>query len=191
MKNLFLLVIFLVFYNKAYCDNLNYNFLVASPQMSDTRFKESIVLLFHHNKFGASGLVINKEQKKISTKELFNSTNILLPEDFVNKQLTIFWGGPINTHHLFFIHSPEYKNNNSIISNESFVVTRSSDVLYDIVKNKGPKNFIIIRGFSIWSPHQLDEELSRGSWDKKVNYYLSIFDNDKNMWQILVNSQGA
>ena len=111
--------------------------------------------------------------------------------DLVNKQLTIFWGGSINTHHLFFIHSPEYKNNNSIISNESFVVTRSSDVLYDIVKNKGPKNFIIIRGLSIWSPHQLDEELSSGSWDKKVNYYLSIFDNDKNMWQILVNSQGA
>lgn len=191
MKNLFLLVIFLVFYNKAYCDNLNDNFLIASPQMLDSRFKESIVLLFNHNTFGASGLVINKEQEKISTKELFNSTNILLPEGFVNKQLTIFWGGPINTHHLFFIHSPEYKNDNSIISNESFIVSRSSDILYDIAKNKGPKNFIIIRGISVWSPNQLDEELIRGSWDKKVNYYLSIFDNDKNMWQILVNSQGA
>ena len=186
---LFILTFFISF--KAFSNESNYNFLIASPKIADSRFKESVILLFYHNKFGASGLAINKEEKKITIKDLFDSAKIPLPKGFINNQLSIFWGGPINSHHLFFIHSTDYKNENSIIFNENFIVTRSSDVLYDIAKNKGPKDFIIIKGFSIWSPDQLDEELKRGTWEKKINYYFKIFDNYENMWQTLINSQGA
>ena len=189
MKIFFTIILLLFFNHKAFCDNSNYSFLIASPQILDSRFKESVILLLYHNKFGALGLVINKQEEKISMLELFDDTKMLRPDDLVNRELTIFWGGPINTHHLFFIHSSDYKSKNSIILNEDFIVTRSAEVLYDIAKNKGPKEFIIIKGFSVWSPGQLNEELNRGSWEKKINYYFSIFENGKNMWKTLINSQ--
>ena len=93
--------------------------------------------------------------------------------------------------HLFFIHSPDYQSKDSIISIENFIITRSSEILYDIAINRGPKNFIIIKGFAIWSPRQLDEELNNDAWEKKTNYYLNIFNNNHDMWQSLINSQGA
>jgi len=191
VKYIFTFVIFISFTFKVFSNDLNYNILIADPKMLDSRFQESVILLFYHNKFGASGLVINKEENKITIKELFDSAKLSLPDGFVDNQLNIFWGGPINSHHLFFIHSKDYISKNSIILNENFIVTRSSTVLYDIAINKGPKDFIIVKGFSIWSPGQLDEELKKGSWEKKTNNYFRIFDNDKNMWQTLINLQKA
>ena len=96
-----------------------------------------------------------------------------------------------NNHHLFFIHSSEYKSKNPIIINNRFSITRSSDILYDIANDKGPDKFIIVKGFSVWSPGQLNEELNRNSWEEMKDIYLNIFDNNKNIWQILINSQGV
>ena len=191
MKYIFIIILLFLFNHKALSDSLDYNLLIANPRMLDSRFKESVVILFYHNKFGASGLVINKLEKKLTVLELFDAVKLPIPKGFVDKELNIFWGGPINAHHLFFIHSSDYKSKNSIIHNNNFIITRSAEVLYDIAKNKGPKKFIIVKGFAIWSPGQLDEELNRDTWGKKTNYYLNIFNNDKDMWKILINSQGA
>jgi len=183
-----LVIALLFFYNyKAFAEN----FLIANPQMQDSRFKESVILLLYHNEFGASGLVINKPEKTMNILELFSAANMPIPDNIINKDLRIFWGGPINNHHLFFIHSSEYKSKNPIIINNRFSITRSSDILYDIANDKGPDKFIIVKGFSVWSPGQLNEELNRNSWEEMKDIYLNIFDNNKNIWQILINSQGV
>ena len=60
MKYIFIIILLFLFNHKALSDSLDYNLLIANPRMLDSRFKESVVILFYHNKFGASGLVINK-----------------------------------------------------------------------------------------------------------------------------------
>ena len=191
LKYIFLLILIIFFNHRVFADNLNYDFLIANPQMQDSRFKESVIIMFYHNKFGASGLVLNIPEEKISVEQLFDATGLTHPKDLVNKELTIYWGGPINTRHVFFVHSPDYSSKNPIIANENFIITRSSEILFEIAQNKGPKNFIIIKGFAIWSPGQLDTELNEGVWEKKSNHYLSIFNNGQEMWKNLLNSQDA
>ena len=158
--------------------------------MQDPRFKETvIVMLYHNQEKGAAGLVINKPIDTMSLSELFKGSNMVAPEKMIEKEITLFWGGPVEPEHIFFIHSSDYKSNDFISSNKNFTVTQASEILLDIAKNKGPKDYIILSGIAVWDPGQLDSEMVRGDWEKKINNYKSLFDNGKEMWSRLLKYQ--
>ena len=74
--------------------------------MQDPRFKETvIVMLYHNHEEGAAGLVINKPIETMFISELFKNSNIVPPKKLVEKEIIIYWGGPGNPEHIFFIHS--------------------------------------------------------------------------------------
>ena len=95
----------------------------------------------------------------------------------------------MDAEHVFFIHSSDYKSNDVISSNRDFTITQESKILFDIVQNKGPKEYIILSGIAAWEPGQLDSEMMRDDWNKKSNNYTSPFDNGKEMWSRLINSR--
>ena len=95
----------------------------------------------------------------------------------------------MDTEHIFFIHFSDYKSNDFISSNRDFTITQEPNILLDIVKNKGPEEYIILLGIAAWEPGQLDSEMMRDDWDRKLNNYTSPFDNGKEMWSRLINSQ--
>ena len=184
------LILFFSFQQSTWAENVLTEFLVAKPYMPDPRFKETvIVILYHNQEEGAAGLVLNKPIKTISISELFKNSNLIPPEKMVRKKITIFWGGPVKPEDMFFIHSSDYKSSDFISSNENFTITRAPEILFDIAKNKGPKEYIILLGIAVWKPGQLDSELARGEWDKKINNYTTLFDNGKEMWRRLITSQ--
>ena len=151
--------------------------------MQDPRFKETvIVMLYHNQEEGAAGLVINKPIDTLSIRELFNSSSLSPPEKIVEKEITVYWGGPVDPQHIFFIHSSDYKSSDFISSNNDFTITREPKVLFDIAKNKGPKEYIILLGIAVWESGQLDSEMMRGDWDKKLNNYTT-YDNNINLGQ--------
>jgi len=164
-------------------------FLVAKPHMPDPRFKETVIVILYHNQGGAAGLVLNKPIETISIRKLFQNSNLNPPDKMKEKEITIYWGGPVDPQHIFFIHSSDYKSNDSISSNNDFTITREPKILFDIAKNEGPKNYIILSGISVWEPGQLDSEMMRGDWDKKLNNYTPLFDNGKEMWGHLISTR--
>ena len=181
---------FFSFQQNSLGENILTEFLIAKPNLPDPRFKESVIVMFYHNQEeGAAGLVINKPIKTMSISALFESSNMTKPEKIIDKEITLYWGGPVDPEHIFFIHSSDYKSNNFITSNKNFTITRESKVLYDIAKNKGPKEYIILSGIAVWKPGQLDSEIMRNDWDKKLNNYTPIFDNGKEMWSYLINAK--
>jgi len=185
-----ILFLFFSFQQNTWGENMYTEFLVAKPSMPDPRFKETVIVLIYHNKDkGAAGLVINKPIETMLISEFFKSSNITPPEKIIDKEIILHWGGPVDTEHIFFIHSSDYKSNNAILSNKNFTITREPKILFDIAKNKGPKEYIILSGIAAWEPGQLDSEMVRDDWDKKFNNYTSLFDNEKEMWSHLINSQ--
>ena len=186
---LLFLILFFSFQQNSWSESTSTEFLVAKPHMLDPRFKETvIVMLYHNQEEGAAGLVVNKPIKTMSIRELFHSSNLSPPDKMEEKEITIFWGGPVDPHHIFFIHSSDYKSNDFISSNNDFTITREPKILFDIAKNKGPEEYIILSGIAVWEPGQLDSEMMRGDWDKKLNNYTPLFDNGKEMWSHLISS---
>ena len=191
MRCLFLfLILFFSFQQNTWGENILTEFLVAKPYMQDPRFKETvIVMLYHNQEEGAAGLVVNKPIETMSIRELFKSSNLIPPEKIEEKEITIYWGGPVDPQHIFFIHSSDYKGNDFISSNNDFTITKEPKILFDIAKNKGPKEYIILLGIAVWESGQLDSEMMRGDWDKKLNNYTPLFDNGKEMWSHLISSR--
>ena len=60
MKNFFLfLFLFLSYPQNILSEDIFTKLLVATPNMPDPRFKETVIFMFYHNKEGAAGLVVN------------------------------------------------------------------------------------------------------------------------------------
>ena len=191
MKYLFLfLIFFFSFQQNTWSENILNEFLVAKPHMPDPRFKESVILmLYHSNEEGAAGLVINKPIETMYISEFFKSINLIPPEKIAKKEITLYWGGPVEPKQIFFIYSSDYKSNDFISSNKNFTVSQAPDILFDIANNKGPKKYLILSGIAVWSSGQLDSEMKQGDWDNKFNNYISLFDNGKEMWSRLISTQ--
>ena len=191
MRCVFLfLVLFFSFQQNAWCENSLTEFLVAKPSMPDPRFQESvIVMLYHNQEEGAAGLVVNKPVGTVSIRELFNSSSLTPPEKIIEKKITLYWGGPVDPQNIYFIHSSDYKSDDFIISNNEFTITREPKILFDIANNDGPNEYIILLGIAVWGSGQLDSEMLRGDWDKKINNYTSLFDNGIEMWNHLISSK--
>ena len=70
---------------------------------------------------------------------------------------------PLKKKKIFILHSNEYQssstNNYGIIS-----ISQDYDILFDIAKNKGPENSVVILGYSGWENGQLEGEMERDHW---------------------------
>ena len=93
MRNLFLfLFLFLSFPQNILSEDIFTELLVATPNMSDPRFKETVIFMFYHNKEGAAGLVVNKPLSTMSIIELFKDNNVTLPEKIIQNEITLILG---------------------------------------------------------------------------------------------------
>ena len=122
MRYLFLfLILFFSFQQKVWSGDVLNEFLVAKPHMPDPRFRETVIVMLSHNQEGAAGLVVNKPIETIFITELFAISNLTLSEDMAKKEITLYWGGPVDPKHIFFIHSSDYKSKNFIFSNKRYL----------------------------------------------------------------------
>ena len=141
------------------------NLLVATKEMRDPKFKKSVIVMIESNKNGAWGLAINKPIGSILLERLINTSDHpnVKKKDLFNVKIPIFWGGPVDTHKIFILHSKEYKSETTINYNN---ISISSDykTLIEIADNKGPKKKLVIIGISSWGEGQLEGEMEKDHW---------------------------
>ena len=141
------------------------HFLIATEKMKDNRFEKTVVAMLENDKDGAWGLVINKPIGSLPIALLIDpSLNTSEEREELYKiNIPVFWGGPVETKKIFILHSNEYQssstNNYGIIS-----ISQDYDILFDIAKNKGPENSLVILGYSGWGNGQLEGEMERDHW---------------------------
>src|SRR6185312_12096850 len=70
--------------------------LLAEPFMESPEFRRSVVLVTEHNEKGTMGFILNRKLA-IKTAQAV--------EDFPEFDNTLFYGGPVSTELLFYIHS--------------------------------------------------------------------------------------
>ena len=131
--------------------------LIANPFLKDPNFARTVIFLCEHRAEGSLGFVINKSFPK--------KLHELLP-DIEVEDVPTFYGGPVQTNSLQFIHQfgdliPDgdtvLKNTNWGGNFESMVIhLKNNDLDFEKIR------FFI--GYSGWSAGQLEEEMKENTW---------------------------
>lgn len=159
--------------------------LLAEPFMVDPNFKRSVVLLCDHTKEeGTVGFVLNKN--------LGLQINELIL-DFPAFDAEVFYGGPVQTDSIHYIH-----NAGDILDDSTKVVDGvwwGGDfeklkflITSDLIQ---PHNIRFFVGYSGWSPGQLSKEMGSGSWVISEMFANYLFKSEAaSLWQQVMKNKG-
>jgi putative transcriptional regulator len=155
--------------------------LIASPQIGDPRFSQTVIVLVRHNKDGAFGIVINRPLGKYPLASLLKSFGE--KDTAAGGSVEVFAGGPVQPQAAFVIHSAEYSRSETIAINGLVAATSSREVFRDIGQNKGPGKTLIAFGYAGWGPNQLEAEMARNDWFTAIADPALIFDESRDrLW---------
>lgn len=159
--------------------------LLAEPFMMDGNFKRAAIVLAEHNEEGTIGFIMNRPVEMRIDE---------LVEDFPEFAAPIYYGGPVQTNTLHFLHriGDLLADSKEIVPgicwggdfNQLKLLVKQGLVM--------PMDIRFFVGYSGWSPGQLIDELKIGSWvtaPMDVNYLFKT--NADKLWSQVLENKGA
>ena len=157
------------------------HFLAASPDLSDGNFFRSVVLMFHHDDEGASGLVMNRPSP-VSLAEVWNKVSDVPCK--VEQPLHV--GGPVEGP-LMAIHGCASLSEIEIM--EGVYISMQRENLNGIV-SQSLRPFRFFSGYAGWGAGQLETEIEQGGWLLSPATGSEIFGDSDEMWKSVCDQVG-
>lgn len=159
--------------------------LISEPFMKDPNFQRSVVLLAEHGEQGTVGFVIN-QPGTLMLKDLV--------AEFGDAEFPVYYGGPVATDTLHFIHRCYDRMNGGeeiakgIYWGGNFETLKVLISQGSIAENE-IKFFV---GYSGWGAEQLKEEMKENTWIVSDQYHPdTLFSNsEEQMWRDVIISLG-
>ncbi len=136
--------------------------LIAMPTMQDPRFERSVIYMCIHNADGAMGLIVNRALESLTFRDLLSQLELGI--DDPSSDITVQYGGPVETGRGFVLHTLEYEQDGTIVVDDKIGLTATTEVLRDIALDQGPRRAILALGYAGWGPGQLDNEIQQNAW---------------------------
>jgi putative transcriptional regulator len=162
-------------------------FLVASRELIDPNFSETVVLLLEYSRSGAMGVVVNRPtQVRLSTA---------LPEMEGVQDLTdtLFAGGPVARNQILFLIRSGHEPEGSRRVFDDIYVSSSRALLQKMVDGgDSGKTFRLYAGYAGWAPGQLDREVAMGGWHVLQADVATVFEKaPSEIWPELIHRSSA
>jgi putative transcriptional regulator len=161
--------------------------LVASRQLLDPNFSQSVVLLIEYHGNGALGVIINRpSEMKLS---------MALPEieELRQRPDTIYLGGPVGKDQLMLLIRTTNPPEESRLVFQDVHVSSSETVIQRMLQNpEGEERFRVYAGYAGWAPGQLDHEIAAGGWHVLRADAEIVFDKSPaEIWPDLIHKSSA
>jgi len=157
-------------------------FLVASEEMGDPRFVETVILIIHHDASGAMGIIVNRPLGEIPTAKLFEGMG--LDGTGARGTVRLHYGGPVEPRQALTLHTTDYAVEGTLRVVGGVAVSGNPEILRAIGTGKGPKHYLIALGYAGWSPGQLEREMKAGGWFTIPADDALVFDeNNEKKWE--------
>ena len=163
-------------------DYLTGQLLVATPEMRDPRFVETVIYMVKHSAEGAFGLVINRPLAKGPVEDLLKGFGI--DSSGAKGEIIVHYGGPVSPRAGFVLHSDDVLLEESAKVATGIAMTSDPKLIEAMAQGKGPRQSLFILGYAGWAPGQLEGELKAGSWFVVSGDKALIFGEDADRkWQ--------
>lgn len=157
--------------------------LLSEPFIPNAIFKRSVLLLADHGEKGSFGLIINKPTEYSISEVAF---------DFPNCDMPVYLGGPVESDHLFFLHtSTEIVDSFEVLPGLYWGGNLDQIKLMIHTKELTSANFRFFLGYSGWTEEQLETELNQESWIVSEAHVSDVFgENPHQLWTTLIKRFG-
>jgi putative transcriptional regulator len=143
-------------------DSLAGRLVVATENMADPRFQNTVIYMVEHNAGGAMGLIVNVPFGAVPMARLFERLGLEAPE--AAGEIEVYYGGPVESERGFLLHSAEVVMEGSIVVGGGMAMTAEPEMLHKIARGEGPERSLFAFGYSGWGPRQLESEFARDDW---------------------------
>lgn len=156
--------------------------LVATPQMRDPHFSQTVIYMVRHDAEGAMGLVLNRPIAKGPIRDLLES--LKMETEGASGEIILHYGGPVEPGKGFLLHTDDYVSESTTIVAKGLALTADVEVLRAMALGKGPRQSVFLLGYAGWAPGQLEAEMRANAWftipaDRDLIFGL----DDENKWQ--------
>jgi putative transcriptional regulator len=158
--------------------------LISEPFMNDQYFGRSVVLLCEHNADGTIGFILNKPMVLTINEAM---------DDFPNIDGNVYFGGPVQSNMIHFIHRMgdklpgSYEIANGIFWGGDF---ETLSFLIDTKQISG-NDVRFFAGYSGWDPKQLKKELKEKTWIIGEGNLKYLFSEDPDhLWREVLKNMG-
>jgi putative transcriptional regulator len=150
-------------------------FLVASRDLGDPNFQETVVLLTRYGEKGAMGLIVNRPTQ-IAVKRFLPTLKFTE---------SVYFGGPVELNGVMGLQPTESHTAEKILSGVYLLI--GSAAIEKAVTTPGSKGLRIFAGYSGWSPGQLEREMKLGGWHVFAGDAQIVFSaRPESVWQKLI-----
>ncbi len=158
--------------------------LIAVPDLHDTNFFRSVVLILHHDQFGASGVVLNRPSNTV-VSDISGELDIAVESESVLAE-RLHVGGPVDGP-VIVLHNDRDLAEETIIPGV-FMSTRK-DLVEQLLALEGVE-LRLFSGYSGWAPEQLENEIELGGWlllDAKREH---VYGSTESLWKVVCDQFG-
>lgn len=133
--------------------------LVASRDLGDPNFAETVILVVHYDTQGVLGLVLNRRTEFPVSRVL---TDFKAAKD---RSDPVYLGGPVDTRTVFALHqSPAKADGADHVFDKVYLISAKPALEQALSAQPDPNVFHVYLGYAGWNRNQLQREVELGSW---------------------------
>lgn len=133
--------------------------LIATPQLTDSNFHRSVVLMVEHNAQGALGLVLNVELDHLAS-QVADELGLTWPGA---PEARLRRGGPVEPQSLWMLHDDGWAFDETMKAIPRVSVSRSREALTRMCAAR-EQQLVFFVGYAGWGAGQLEKEIAQGTW---------------------------
>ncbi len=145
-----------------YSKTLAGQLLVATPQMTDPRFRKRALFICQHDETAAMGFIINQPSEEVTISTL--SDQLKLDQPRFDPNAPVYIGGPVEPQRGYILHTDDQMMPNSVLVRDNICLSMHVDMITEITRGLGPMHAKILLGYAGWSAGQLEEEMKQSMW---------------------------
>jgi putative transcriptional regulator len=158
------------------------SFLVASRDLRDPGFAQTVILLIDHGRKGSMGLVINRRSRLHIDR---------LADDLrgsADRKDPLYLGGPVSqTGVVALLRTPTAPEDAKPVFQDVYLLSLKDQIEDTLTAGNGRETFRIYLGYSGWGPGQLAFEQEHKSWHIFPADAAQVFDpHPETLWSRLI-----
>lgn len=162
--------------------------LLALPGMGDPRFEHAVIAMCVHDQHGALGIDLGRAHPDLTFHALLANLDI---EPSAAPDCPVHLGGPVEPNRGFVLHSPDWRDAETVTVEGRFALSASIGALHAIAAGEGPEHWLFALGYAGWGPGQLDHELTRHGWSAAEASAALLFETPADLrWTAAWQAQG-